>query len=226
MMIYYWATLMMSAAVALAGDMKPSESPESLPTSPSHTENAPISTSTPKITQKINLLDDVTTLADAQQKLLNLPRFQGKTIYVYNKIDFFDGVRPRIELSVQNPNPEQNQELIFLAFDIEKKQWVEGEAEDVRHIKNLSRHFVSIQEIDFQQVKSIADIWRSKANEIQAAWREPYHVAFIWLPARNKRFWHTATLENMRGGQYYLSVNMDGSIWEWNHLRGASSEEQ
>lgn len=168
-----------------------------------------------------NLLDDAELLQKAKTDLQSLPEFHGKPLRVYNKVDFFNGTRPRIEVSLENPNMPNA--LVFYTF--ERGKWTQGEAEDVSHIKNLPRHFVPLADVDFAQVPQIANIWRKKAAEVQAVEREPYHVAFIWLPARNKRFWHTATLEAVKK-QFYLSVNLDGTVWEFNGLSGSTVSEE
>lgn len=167
-----------------------------------------------------NLLDNAELLQKAKTDLQSLPEFQGKTLLIYNKVDFFNGTRPRIEVSLENPALPNT--LVFYTF--EHGKWTKGEAEDVAHIKNLPRHFVPLAEVDFAQVPQIAQIWREKAKQVNAVEQEPYHVAFIWLPARNKRFWHTATLET-KGKQFYLSTHLDGSIWEFNGLSGSVLDE-
>lgn len=167
-----------------------------------------------------NLLQDVDLLQNAKTDLQNLPEFQGKKLRVYTKIDFFNGTRPRIELQLENPNMPNT--LVFYTF--EHGKWKQGEADDVSHIKNLSRQFTPLDDIDFTQVAYVADVWQQKAKQVQAVEQTPYHVMFVWLPAKNKRFWHTPTLE-AKGKQFYLSINLDGSIWEFKGLSGEQIEE-
>lgn len=195
----------------------PEKAAAQTPTPSAVTASAP--QETPKLPAK-NVLQDVALLQQAKTDLQNLPEFYGKKLRVYNKIDFFNGTRPRIELQLENPNMPNT--LVFYTF--EHGKWTKGEADDVSHIKNLSRQFTPLDDIDFTQVAQVAAIWVQKAKQVQAVEQNPYHVMFVWLPARNKRFWHTATLE-AKGKQFYLSVNLDGSIWEFKGLSGAQTEE-
>lgn len=167
-----------------------------------------------------NLLQDVELLKNAKNDLQHLPEFHGKKLRVYGKIDFFNGTRPRIEIQVENPNMPNT--LLFYTF--ERGKWTKGIADDVSHIKNLSRQMTSLEDIDFTQVAQIAATWKQKAIEVQAVEQEPYHVMFVWLPAQNKRFWHTATLE-AQGKQFYLSMHLNGSIWEFKGLSSKKSED-
>ena len=167
------------------------------------------------------VLRDKTVLQSAQNSLMQEPDLQGQSIEVFQKIDFFDGDRPRIELAVRNP--KQPESLIF--FTYEQGKWTRSEAEDISHIKDLSRHLFALNEVNFAQAADIAAVWQQKADEVNAVVREPYHVMLVWLPKPRKLFWHTATLEAV-GKQFYLSCHHDGSVWEWKQLAGSHAEEQ
>lgn len=163
-----------------------------------------------------NLLEDREALALAKSRLQALPSFAEKPVQVFGNVDFFDGIQPRIELSVQNPN--QPNEIWFMRYQHGK--WSEPIVEDVSDdtpISQISRHLTPLSEIHFVDVPVIAQHWRQKAKEVNAVWQEPYYVSFIWLPKLKKRFWHSAQIEAV-GAQYYLSVNLDGNIWEWKKL--------
>ncbi|WP_373780161.1 hypothetical protein, partial [Neisseria dentiae] len=61
-----------------------------------------------------NLLEDAAALQAAQDALENLPPFRGKAVNVFDNIDFFDGVRPRIEADIQDPNrPEKIDHYVY-----------------------------------------------------------------------------------------------------------------
>lgn len=158
---------------------------------------------------RINLLYDVEQLQQAQILLQQRPEFSGNTVQVFEKIHFFDGIRPRIELAVKNP--ALTNALTFYTY--EQGKWTPSEAEDISHIKQLNQHLIDLNSLDFRQVSRLAHLWQQQAHSIQAAIQEPYYVAFIFLPKQNKRFWHTAILETT-GEQYYLSFHENGSVWE------------
>lgn len=168
------------------------------------------------VAPRTNLLEDRTALQTAQTRLRELPLLAGKPIQVFGNIDFFDGVRPRIELSVENP--QQSGKLLFLRY--ENNQWQNlGEDELPEEIPKaqFQRHLTPLEQIHFEDVVHVANTWREKAQATQAVIQDPYHVAFIWMPKLKKRFWHTAELEAV-GAQYYLSVNLDGTVWEFKKL--------
>lgn len=177
--------------------------------------------STPAIVQQIQpqwVLRDKAVLKQAQQSLHQLPNLRDKTILVYDKIHFFDGTRPRIELSIQDPNnPEQ---LLFYTY--ENGTWSVSIVEET--IKNLNQKVINLDQIDFSQAADIAKTWAHKAQEVQAVETTPYYVAWVYLPKQSKIFWHTPTLEAV-GKQYYLSCHQNGEIWEFKRIAGQDKDE-
>lgn len=175
------------------------------------TASAPVITPKPKR----NLLEDREALSLAKTRLQAMPQFGGQPVQVFGNIDFFDGVRPRIELAVQSP--DKADDIWLLRY--ENGQWspptLDEEEELDQH--KIAPHLTPLSDIHFEDVVYAAQIWRIKAKEVNAVWEEPYHVAFIWMPKLKRRFWHTAEIEAV-GAQYYLSVNLDGTIWEWKKL--------
>lgn len=163
------------------------------------------------------VLTDPQTLQQAQQSLAARAEFQGKPIRVFEKINFFDGLSPRIELAVQNPQAPDS--LVFYTYA--DGRWQVSEAEDISHLKNLPRHLFDLNLVRFADAALYAQSWQQHAAQVNAVWREPYHVAFVYLPKQNKRFWHTATLE-AHGAQYYLSFHENGSVWEFKRIQGGS----
>ena len=161
-----------------------------------------------------NFLEDRQALAAAQGSLKTLPQFAGKDIRVYEHILFFGGVRPRIELAVQNPDrPAEADYYIY-----ENGQWAaSGEAETPAGIQSTARTFL-LDGIRFESAADIAAAWKQQAKAVGAVVSEPYHVAFRQLPPQRKRpakrFWSVPMLEAV-GAQYYLSFNEDGSRWEF-----------
>lgn len=169
--------------------------------------------------KKENVLRNPVLLKNAQTALSTLPELSGQPIYVFEKVHFFNGTRPRIELAIQNP--QQPNALLFYTY--EHGTWQASPAEDVSHLTRIDRYFVPLDSIDFAQAAQIAQTWQDHANKMQAIETEPYYVAWVWLPAQKKRFWHTAILEAV-GTQYYLSCHEDGRVWEWKRLAGQSPE--
>lgn len=166
------------------------------------------------------LLTDAAALQQAQQSLAAHAEFGGNSVQVFEKIHFFDGTFPRIELAAQNP--KQPETLLFYTYL--NGQWQTSEAEDISRIKRLSRHLFPLDSVHFADAAARAAQWQSHAAQVQAVEQQPYYVAFIYLPKQNQRFWHTATLEAV-GAQYYLSFHEDGSVWEFKPLQGGGSEE-
>lgn len=161
-------------------------------------------------TNQLNLLKDRQLLIKAKEELQQLPALTGQPILVYRKIDFFDGVRPRIELAIQKPNT--NNELIFYTFANGQWTWAEYQHENEALSANL---LMDLEKVDFVKVVELAQQWQEKAQSLEAVLSEPYYIA--WVCMSKKCFWHTATIESI-GKQYYLSFQSDGSIWEFKQL--------
>lgn len=167
------------------------------------------------VAPKKNLLEDRDTLIAAQTHLQALPHFAGKPVQIFGNIDFYDGVQPRIELSVQSPiNPD---DIWLLKYEHGKWSSPMVDEEEELNAAQIAPHLTPLSDIHFEDAIHAAQLWRTKAAEVNAVWQEPYHVAFIWMPKLKKRFWHTAEIDAV-GAQYYLSLNLDGSIWEWKKL--------
>lgn len=161
-----------------------------------------------------NLLEDKEELISSQRALYQLSEFKGKDVYIYNNIDFFDGIKPRIELEVQNPNvPTQT-----LSYRYEQSKWTRMVSDNPQNIAHIDRNLTNLKTIHFEDVVQVSGLWKQKAKEVHAVIQKPYYVSFIFLGGKNsKRFWHTAEIEAV-GAQYYLSVNLDGTVWEFKKL--------
>lgn len=216
------AALLLTLACLLSaacGQTARADEPAAAP-QPEHVIKQPEHAKQPETETAAKLLTDAAALQQAQQSLAARAEFGGKSIRVFEKIHFFDGTFPRIELALQNP--KQPETLLFYTY--RNGQWQTSEAEDVSHIKNWPRHLFALDSVRFADAADRAAQWRNHAAQVQAVERQPYYVAFVYLPKQNKRFWHTATLEAV-GAQYYLSFHEDGSVWEFKALQGGGSEE-
>lgn len=165
-----------------------------------------------------NLLQDAQALQAAQDALFRLPELKNHKIQVYGNVDFFNGIRPRIELSIQSPqNPKH---IHSYRYENQKWQRVSTETDELEEnitLAQINKQLTPLEQIQFVNAIPVAQLWQQKGKEVKAVVQEPYHVAFVWLPKLKKRFWHTPEIEAL-GAQYYLSVNLDGTIWEWKKL--------
>ncbi|WP_038333937.1 hypothetical protein [Kingella kingae] len=167
-----------------------------------------------------SILRDSQRLQHAQTSLAALPEFNNQPIEVFQKIDFFDGTRPRIELAIrshQSPN-----QLVFYTFEHDK--WTASPVEHGNLNPQDNAKMLRLSDVSFVQAALVAQIWQDKAREIKAVEQKPYYVSLVWLPKQNKRFWHTATLETV-GAQYYLSCHENGEVWEWKRLAGNATDD-
>lgn len=160
-----------------------------------------------------NLLDDAAALRAAQNALTQQAALKNRKIEVFGNVDFFDGVRPRIELAVYYPEHESGR----LFFIYENGRWRQDDSGHEAAPKNPVPHLTALEQIPFDQVPAVAAQWRQKARSVNAVWREPYHIAFVLLPAAGKRFWHTAEID-AQGAQYYFSLHLDHTVWEFKKL--------
>ena len=157
-----------------------------------------------------NLLLNRERLHEAQMQLMQMPEFKGKTVYVFDHIDFFDGERPRIELAVQDP--KQPEKLVVYAYEAGK--WSVIEAEDASEGKPFARRLFALNQADFSLAAAAAQTWQRKAQEVHAVIADPYLVTLVWRSAQKDFVWQTVTMEAV-GAQYYLSCHTDGSVWEF-----------
>lgn len=168
-----------------------------------------------------NFLEDAAALQAAEAALKALPQFSGKAVNVFENVDFFGGVRPRIELDVQDPNePEKIEHYIY-----EHGRWrTDGVLRIPPEGLNIPKHLTPLSQLAFADTAKFADIWSQKARSVDAVVTEPYFVSWVLLEKERKRFWHTATIEAV-GAQYYLSFHADGTVWEFKKLGGKKQAE-
>ncbi len=165
----------------------------------------------PAPVSKTNLLLDKERLRDAQQQLLGRPELAQRPLYVLDKVDFFDGTRPRIELIVAH---RSGKDVPLNIYTFENGTWRAEPIEQDYSDNYIAKHQMQLDDTDWAQVADVARVWQEKAREVKAVETEPYYISLVWLPPQRKRFWHTATLEAV-GKQYYLSLHENGTVWEW-----------
>ncbi len=158
-----------------------------------------------------NLLLDKERLRDAQQQLLGRPELAQRPLYVLDKVDFFDGTHPRIELIVAH---RSGKDVPLNIYTFENGTWHAEPIEQDYSDNYIAKHQMQLDDTDWAQVADVARVWQEKAREVKAVETEPYYISLVWLPPQRKRFWHTATLEAV-GKQYYLSLHENGTVWEW-----------
>lgn len=161
-----------------------------------------------------NLIENAAALQAAESALKNLPPFHGKAVNIFDNIDFFGGVRPRIELDVQDPlYPAKIDHYVY-----EHGRW---RFTDTLRIPpeglNTAQSLTPLSQVKFADAARFARIWAEKARSVNAVITEPYFVSYVLLEKEKKRFWHTATIEAV-GAQYYLSFHSDGRVWEFKKL--------
>lgn len=160
-----------------------------------------------------NFLENAEALQAAETALKNLPQFRGKDLMFFENIDFFSGVRPRIELDIQDPNrPGKIDHYLY-----EHGKWRYTDTMRITPEVNIPANLTPLATVRFVDAATIAAKWAEKARSVNAVITEPYYVSFVLLEKQQKRFWHTATLEAV-GKQYYLSFHLNGTVWEFKKL--------
>lgn len=164
-------------------------------------------------TAHTNFLEDAQALKAAQTALADLPPFRGKTPMFYENIDFFSGVRPRIEIDLQNPaRPERIDHYRY-----ENGRWHYTDTPRLEPGTDIPAKLTPLATVNFADAAAIAARWSQKARTVDAVITEPYYISFVLLEKDRKRFWHTATIEAV-GRQYYFSCHADGTVWEFKEL--------
>ena len=157
-----------------------------------------------------NVLRSKETLRQAQAALAKLPELAGKPLNVYEKISFFNGTRPRIEIALEDPTKPHS----VLQYLYENGRWQPDIAEDASADKQFARKLFPLSGIDFAQAADIAGQWQAKAESVNAVLSEPYAVSLVQLAPPRKLMWHTAQIDAV-GARYYLSFHADGREWEF-----------
>ncbi|MFC3874784.1 hypothetical protein [Neisseria musculi] len=175
---------------------------------------AAVSAETPASYRSGSLLEDAAALQAAQDALEGLPPFRGRAVNVFGNIDFFGGVRPRIEADIQNPN--RLERIDHYVYDHGRWRYTDTMRIPPEGL-DIPQKLTPLSQVKFADAAGVAEAWAQKARSVNAVITEPYFVSYVLLGKERKRFWHTAVIEAV-GEQYYLSFHAGGSVWEFKRL--------
>lgn len=138
-------------------------------------------------------------LALAQEKLKQLPQYQGKEIFVYESVHFYqDG---SINLALQQPaNPTY--------VDAYRYQYGEWSAPKAVLARNIPRRIFPLSKINFADALKVVSTYNEKAAQVEGA--EPATTVYISIWDDGMR-WFPGTITGSRM-RYDIQFNTDGTL--------------
>lgn len=135
----------------------------------------------------------------AQEKLKQLPQYQGKEIFVYESVHFYqDG---SINLALQQPaNPAY--------ADSYRYQYGEWSAPKAVLARNIPRRIFPSSKIKFADALKVVSAYNEKAAQVEGA--EPATTVYISIWDGGMR-WFPGTITGSRE-RYNIQFNNDGSL--------------
>lgn len=156
-----------------------------------------------------NLLADAGTLQKAEDALKALPKFQGKTVHVFQDVHFYEDGRIMIEL--QDPDKPENIDH----YEFKNGKWSEPQPVQISGDGDMKANTTPLSDIKFATVATIYKNWNEKAAGVEGAQSNPLtHVYFSLFVPNQSRKWHTSGVDGTRE-KYAIEYNMDGSIKEF-----------
>lgn len=138
-------------------------------------------------------------LAGAQEKLKQLPQYQGKEIFLYESVHFYqDG---SVNLALQQPaNPAY--------VDAYRYQHGEWSAPKAVLARNIPRRIFPLSKINFADALKVVSTYNEKAAQVEGA--EPTATVYISIWDGGMR-WFPGTMTGNRV-RYDIQFNNDGSL--------------
>jgi hypothetical protein len=143
-------------------------------------------------------------LAKAQQSLLDMPKFKGKKVFVFQSAHFFDD--GRITLELQNPDKPTNIDH----YEYKDGGWSEPTPVQISGDGDMKDNLTPMDDIKFDVVATVYNNWNEKAKAVEGA-KPLDHVYFsLWVPNQD-RYWNSSSIEGTRE-KYNITFNLDGSV--------------
>ena len=153
-----------------------------------------------------NFLADADRLKKAQSLLEELPKFEGKSIQVFQSPHFND--MGNIVISLQDPNtPENVDEYVY--FD---GQWADHGRVQLTGDEKLEDNLTPLKEIPFATLATLFKVWEEKAKTVEGAEDKEMTHAYITIDAVTaERRWLCNSIDGSRS-KYQPLFKLDGTI--------------
>lgn len=146
-------------------------------------------------------------LAKAQQSLLDLPKFKGKKVFVFQSAHFFDD--GRITMELQDPDKPANIDH----YEYRNGSWSEPTPVQISGDGDMKDNLTPMDDIKFDVVATVYHNWNEKAKTVEGA-KPLDHIYFsLWVP-NQERYWNSSNIEGTRE-KYNITFNLDGSVKEF-----------
>lgn len=155
-----------------------------------------------------NFLSEKQALIDAKEALMNLPKYKGKKVMVFQSVNIYDD--GRIDIDVQDPENEDNIDNYY--FDA--GQWGEPTPVQISGGGDMSANVTPIEDVRFELIPDMVKIYEEKAGGIEGAEKRPTSMTFhLWVPNQS-RYWSGGFIEGARE-EYNLDFDLDGKVLEF-----------
>lgn len=153
-------------------------------------------------TEKRALLSDINTLTKAEEELRKLPQYNGKEIFVYSILYFYDnGI---INVMLQHP---ENPKYVD-GYEYRDNKWSEPRPIQLSVKDDIQDRLISLNKISFVNAAKVTAIYNKKAETIEGA--VPSENVYIAI-YKNQIQWYPTTISGSRE-RYTIQFNEDGSL--------------
>ncbi|WP_286967349.1 hypothetical protein [Flavobacterium sp. UBA4854] len=152
--------------------------------------------------KEINLLTNIEILKKAEEQLKNLPQYNGKEIFIYSILYFYnDG---RINAMLQHP---ENPKYVDI-YEFNDEKWSGPKPVQLSVRDDVKGRLVSLNKISFINAAKLAQVYNEKTKEVEGAQPTTSVYISIW---NNKLRWYPSSISGSRE-HYSIEFNDDGSL--------------
>lgn len=149
-----------------------------------------------------HFLSDVDGLKKAEEELRRLPQYNGKEIFIYSLLYFYDN--GRINIKLQHP---ENPKYID-SYEYENNEWSEPKPIQLSIRDNIQDQLISLNKINFANVAKVSAVLNKKSENIEGA--KPPESVYISI-RKNQIYWYPTTINGSRE-RYSIQFNDDGTL--------------
>ncbi|MBW1654300.1 hypothetical protein [Flavobacterium quisquiliarum] len=149
-----------------------------------------------------HFLSDVDGLKKAEEELRKLPQYNGKEIFIYSLVYFYDD--GRINIKLQHP---ENPKYID-SYEYKDNRWSEPKPIQLSIRDNIQDQLISLNKIDFANAAKVSAVLNQKSEHIEGA-KAPESI-YISI-RKNQIYWYPTNINGSRE-RYSIQFNDDGTL--------------
>lgn len=156
----------------------------------------------------VDFLTDKQALIDAKQSLMDLPKFKGKEVMVFQ--GFFISQDGEFEIELQDPENLDNID----SYSYNEGIWSSPVPVQIFGSGDMSYNLTPLKDLRFDVIPDMVKIYEEKVVGIEGADPHLSDIHFhLWVPSQT-RYWSAGFIEGTRE-EYTLDFNLDGTIKEF-----------